>query len=179
MSDTDLRLQTDADYMAPPVDAMFEPAEPLKTAGVDFTPAEEPAPGPALTGTAAATQAVRDSGGKLAAQATDKARMFADQGKAKAGETLDHFAQMLTDAAGTVDDKLGAQYGQYARTAADQVTSFSNTLRAKDVDELVEDVRGFVRASPAMAIGVAAAVGFALARVVQSGIEANTGEPKA
>ncbi|WP_374943602.1 hypothetical protein [Sphingomonas sp.] len=177
MSDTDFRRETDADLETPPADAEFRPAEPLKDAGVDFTPDDGGSAAPA-TGTTA-TQTLRESGTKLTTQATDKARMFADQGKAKAGEKLDEFSQMLTDAAQTVDEKIGGQYGQYARSAADQVTSFSNSLKAKDVDELVEDVRGFVRASPAVAIGVAAALGFALARLVQSGLEAGTGDTKA
>lgn len=172
---TDFRQATDADLDAPPANAEFRAAEPLKTAGVEFTPDEEAA----ATGVAGATQAIRDGGAKLTAQATDKARLFADQGKAKAGETLDQFSQMLTEAAGTVDDKIGAQYGQYARSAAEQVTNFSNSLKAKDVDELMDDVRGFVRASPAVAIGVAAALGFALARLVQSGLDAGSGDTKA
>ena len=39
------------------------------------------------------------------------------------------------------------------------------------VDELVDDVRDFVRASPGVAIGIAATVGFTLARLVQAGID--------
>lgn len=162
---TDFRQETDADLEAPPATAEFQPAEPLKTAGVDFTPDE--------TGPTGTKEQLREGGNKLVGQATDKARSFADQGKHKAGDKLDQVAQMLSDAAATVDDKVGAQYGQYARNAADQVANLSSTIRNKDVDELVEDVRGFVRASPAIAIGVAAAVGFAIARVVQAGIEAN------
>lgn len=163
---TDFRQENDADLEAPPADTEFQPAEPLKDAGVDFTPEDEqPAAG--------AAQTARDTGTKLVGQATDRARAFADQGKAAAGDKLDQFAQMLSDAAATVDEKLGSQYGQYARSAADQVAGLSSTVRNKDVDDLIEDVRGFVRASPAVAIGVAAAVGFAIARVVQSGLESN------
>ena len=162
---TDFRQETDADLEAPPIDAEFRPAEPLKDEGVDFTPDEQPAVG--------AAQTIKDGGNKLVGQATDRARSFADQGKAAAGDKLDEVAQMLSDAAQTVEDKLGGQYAQYARNAADQVAGFSSTVRNKDVDELVDDVRDFVRASPAVAIGIAAAVGFAIARVVQSGLEAN------
>lgn len=165
---TDFRQETDADLEAPPADAAFQPAEPLKDQGVDFTPDEaKPAP-------ASATQALKDNGQKLVGQATDKARAFADQGKAAGADKIDQFAQMLSDAAAQVDEKLGGQYGQYARDAADRVSSLSSTIRNKDVDEFAEDVRNFVRASPAVAIGIAAAVGFALARVVQSGLDANS-----
>lgn len=78
---------------------------------------------------------------------------------------------MIQDAAGQVDDKLGAQYGDYARSAAGVVSNFSGQIRDKNVDELLDDARAFVRKSPGVAIGVAAALGFALARVVQSGLD--------
>ena len=48
---------------------------------------------------------------------------------------------------------------------------FADTLRRKDVDDLYEDARAIVRKSPVVAIGVAAAVGFALVRLVKSGVE--------
>ena len=83
---------------------------------------------------------------------------------------------MLTDAAGQVDEKLGQQYGQYARSAADQVQGFAETVKGKDVEDLLEDARRFVRASPAAAIGVAAALGFAVARLVQAGVEPAAGD---
>ena len=76
---TDFRQETDADLEAPPANAAFEPAEPLKTAGVDFTP-DEPEPAPA--GIAGARQALKEGSDKLVGQASDKARAFADQGKA-------------------------------------------------------------------------------------------------
>jgi ElaB/YqjD/DUF883 family membrane-anchored ribosome-binding protein len=41
-----------------------------------------------------------------------------------------------------------------------------------DVDELVDDVTSFVKKSPVIAIGTAAAVGFVLARLIKSGIDA-------
>lgn len=119
------------------------------------------------------TQALKDGASKFTAQATDKARLFAEDGKAKAGGALDQFASLLTDAAGQVDEKLGQQYGQYARTAAGAVSNFSDQLKAKDVDALVEDARGYVRASPAIAIGAAAALGFVVARLIQSGLDSN------
>ncbi|KQM65076.1 hypothetical protein ASE75_08510 [Sphingomonas sp. Leaf17] len=118
-----------------------------------------------------AAQGIRTGAEKIGQQATDKVRAFAEMGKDKAGGTLDQFAQMLTDAAGTVDEKIGAQYGQYARQAADTVSGLADTIRAKDVDALVDDARGYVRASPGVAIGVAAALGFVVARLVQSGLD--------
>ena len=90
----------------------------------------------------------------------------------KGAGALEQLSKMLSDAAGQVDDKLGGQYGQYARSAADQVQGLADTVRNKDVDELMADVRGFVKASPAVAIGVAAALGFAVTRLAQAGRDA-------
>lgn len=158
----------------PPAGTDFEPAEPLATAGVEFdadggadTDAEE-APKPS-----GAAQLLKDGAAKLTKEATDRARAYAEDGKAKAGGALDELVKMMTDAAGTVDEKLGEQYGQYARTAADRVSSFSEGLKAKELDDLIEDARGFVQKSPAIAIGTAAALGFVLVRLIQSGLAAD------
>ena len=119
--------------------------------------------------------ALKDGVSKYGAQAADKARAFADTGKARATGALDQLSQMLHDAAGQVDEKLGSQYGDYARTAAGQVASFADQLKAKDVDSIVDDARDYVRKSPGVAVGIAAALGFVVARLVQSGIDSDAG----
>jgi ElaB/YqjD/DUF883 family membrane-anchored ribosome-binding protein len=121
-----------------------------------------------------AKQAIKDSANKYTAQATDKVRTFAEDGKARASGALEQVAQLLTDAAGQVDEKLGSQYGGYARSAADSVSGFADQVKAKDIDELFDDARELVRKSPAIAVGAAAAIGFVVARLVQSGVDANS-----
>ena len=162
------RPMTDADD-SPPADTQFTPAEPLKDAGVQFE-ADEAGDTPTTGGV---RQQLGDAGGKLGQQASERVRSLAEMGKERAGGALDQLAQMLTDAADQVDGKLGAQYGQYARTAAEQVQGFSASVRNKDLDELLDDARNVVRKSPAVAIGAAAAVGFVIARLVQSSLDAD------
>jgi hypothetical protein len=77
----------------------------------------------------------------------------------------------MNEAATSVDDKLGAQYGDYARSAAKSLAGFSDQLKTRDLDELLDDLKNFARRSPAVAVGTAAAIGFVLARLVKSGIE--------
>ncbi|MFD1787203.1 hypothetical protein ACFSC3_06440 [Sphingomonas floccifaciens] len=120
-----------------------------------------------------ATQLVKDEAGKLTGQAGDRLRAFADDGKSRATGALDELAKTIEDAAATIDDKVGPQFGGYARSASGAVVNFADTLRDKDIDDLLDDAREFVRKSPGVAIGAAAAVGFVLARLVQSGIDAN------
>ena len=47
--------------------------------------------------------------------------------------------------------------------------NFSSKLRDKNVDEISEDVRSAVRQNPAIAVGAAALIGFALARFLKGG----------
>lgn len=167
MADNDLKPLGSGDLDTPPADASFQPAEPLKDAGVEFSPAAD--------GTASRTadtkQALKDGAQKYSEAATDRIRTLADTGKERASGQLDQFSQLLNDAAAQVDDKLGAQYGDYARSAANAVCGFSNDLRNKDVEQVFDDVRELVRKSPGVAIGVAAAVGFVVARLVQAGLD--------
>ncbi|MBB3910899.1 hypothetical protein [Sphingomonas desiccabilis] len=171
-SDTNVEF-TPSSSTAGGADVSFEPAGSDKSV---FETAGVAGEGGSTTDTATdkakgAAQTLKDEANKLGRQATDKARGLADEGKLRATGALDEFSKMMEDAAGTVDDKLGEQYGQYARSAAQALSGFSDSLRDKDVDELIEDVRGFVRKSPAVAIGTAAALGFVLARVVKAGVD--------
>lgn len=132
----------------------------------------EPGAAPAEAGRVdRAKQTLREEATKVRDQATGKARDFALQGKDKTTSTLRDVSKALDDAAASVDDRLGEQYGEYARMAATAVGDFAGKVEAKDVDELLKDAENLVRKSPAVAIGLAAAVGFAIARVVKSGFD--------
>lgn len=170
MADTP-KPMTDGDITPPPADTEFRPAAPLKNAGVSFEGAEGGTAGTFAGARQTLADNLADNTAKLREQAGDKARTLADDGKARATGALTELSKLLTDAAGQVDEKLGAQYGQYARSAADRVQGFSATLDQKSVDELVENARELVRRSPAVAIGAAAAVGFVVARLLTAGLD--------
>lgn len=119
-----------------------------------------------------ATDTIREEAGKFGTQAADRARSLAGEGKDKATEALDEVARMMKNAAGDVDEKLGEDYGRYARSAAEGISGFAETLRGKQVDEIWEDTAALVKKSPLIAIGTAAAIGFVLARLIKSGIDA-------
>ncbi len=104
-------------------------------------------------------------------KAAEKARSVATTGKDKTGDAIGGLSKMIEDSASTIDEKVGAQYGDYARSAADAVADFADKLNSKNVDEMVEDTREFVRKSPAVAIGAAAVAGFLLSRLVKSGMD--------
>jgi hypothetical protein len=114
---------------------------------------------------------LRDGVSGLRQQATDRVRSFADDGKTRASESLDELSRAVEEAAQMIDERMGEQYGDYARRAAEAVSTFSTNLRERDVDDIYEDVAGYVRKSPGVAIGVAAIVGFTLVRLVRAGLE--------
>lgn len=131
-----------------------------------------PATGTTGDGKRNAGQFAREEASKLFTQAGDRARGFVDTGKEKATGALDEFSTLMHDAATSVDEKLGEQYGAYARNAAEQISGFAESLRGKQVDDLVDDAREFVKKSPAVAVGIAAGVGFVVARLLKSGLDA-------
>ena len=51
----------------------------------------------------------------------------------------------------------------------------ANSIAAKDADELIDDTREFVRKSPGVALAGAAIIGFALVRLVKSGLDQRQG----
>ena|SRR5438067_2119982 len=108
----------------------------------------------------------------LRGQAGDRVREFADGGKTRASDALEELSRIVADTADSIDERLGGQYGEYARKASDAVSGFADTLRRTEVDELYGNVREAVRKSPGVAIGIAAVVGFTIARLAKAGLEA-------
>ena len=80
---------------------------------------------------------------------------------------------MIGDTAEGIDERLGAEYGEYARRAAGSIENVANQIASKDPDELIEDTRNFVRNSPGIALAGAAVVGFVVARLLKTGLATN------
>jgi len=135
---------------------------------VGFVASAEPG---GTSGTDRLVSQVRDQVSNLRGQAGGRLRGYADDGKSKATGLLDDFSVVIADAARSVDSKFGEDYGEYAHRAAGAVSSFADRMRTKSVDDIVDDTREFVRKSPGIAIGIAAVAGFALMRVIKSGLD--------
>ncbi len=119
---------------------------------------------------------VRSGGDKLSEQAADKARGFVGQGIERSAEALANVGKLVGDTASGLDERLGEEYGDYARRAAETLENTANRLASKDADELIDDTREFIRKSPGVALAGAAIVGFAIARLVKSGLSAGDDE---
>ena len=114
-------------------------------------------------------ETLTDQATSFAKNAGDKAREYANTGKDKASDALGGLSGLFNDLAKTVDEKIGTQYGDYTRKAADAVDSAADTLKGKSIDDIAADTRNFVREKPMVALGAAAAVGFVLTRLFRAG----------
>jgi ElaB/YqjD/DUF883 family membrane-anchored ribosome-binding protein len=114
---------------------------------------------------------VRDQVSSLREQATGKAREYAEGGKDRTAELLTNLSEIIQDAARSIDERLGDQYGEYAHKAGDAVSGLAGNLKDKSLDDLVDGTRSLVRKSPAITVGTAALLGFVLVRLVKSGLD--------
>ena len=126
---------------------------------------------PLKAGATKAAASKSGSTGDFKERALTKAKSAASQGKERTGNAIENLSRIIEDSAKTIDNNVGEKYGNYARSAADAVSSFAEKLNGKEIDDMVEDARGFVRKSPAVAIGAAAVVGFLVSRLIKSGMD--------
>lgn len=101
----------------------------------------------------------------LGADAKQRGAKLAQDGKSRASDGLAALGKTVSDNATVIDEKLGVQYGDYARTAARSMQETAAKLDSKDFAELGDDAREFVRNSPGAAIGIAAVAGFFIAKL--------------
>jgi len=132
--------------------------------------AERPVTGSGSAETGLAAR-LRSGGEKLSEQAGTRARGLVSQGLERSAEALSNVGRLVGETATGLDERLGAEYGDYARRAASAIENAADSIAAKDADELIDDTREFVRQSPGIAIAGAAIVGFALARLFKTGLD--------
>jgi ElaB/YqjD/DUF883 family membrane-anchored ribosome-binding protein len=118
-----------------------------------------------------AIEKIKSGTDKLSAQAAEKTRGLVGQGLERSGEALANVSKLVGDTAASLDDRLGPEYGDYARRAATALEEAAGKVSAKDADELIADTREFVRKSPGVALAGAAIIGFALVRLIKSGLD--------
>ena len=107
---------------------------------------------------------------QIASQAGDRARGLVGQGLERTSEALANVSKMVGDTASGIEERLGPEYGDYARRAAGAIENVANSIAGKDPDELIDDTRTFVRNSPGVALAGAAVVGFVVARLLKTGL---------
>jgi hypothetical protein len=119
---------------------------------------------------------LREGREQFSAQAGERTRGLVTQGLERTSEALANVSKMVGDTAAGIEERLGPEYGDYARRAAGAIENAANTIASKDPDELIEDTRNFVRNSPGIALAGAAVVGFVVARLIKGGLAADEDE---
>lgn len=114
---------------------------------------------------------VSNAGGKLRDESKNKVHGLASQGLERGSTTLTNISGIIDDTVGQIEERLGPQYGEYARKASQALNGYATTLQNKNPDELVDDARDLVRKSPTVALTAAAVLGFGLVRLLKIGIE--------
>jgi ElaB/YqjD/DUF883 family membrane-anchored ribosome-binding protein len=97
-----------------------------------------------------------------------KGKELAVEGKARASDALAQLGKVVSENAEQIDERFGTQYGDYARSASRSLQETAARLEAKNLDDIGDDAREFVRKSPGLAIGLAAVAGYMIARVFRS-----------
>ncbi|HEV2742273.1 MAG TPA: hypothetical protein VGV91_03870 [Rubrobacter sp.] len=138
-------------------------------------------------------QQAKQQGQQLAQQAKQQANDLASRGgeqvksqlanqKHDAAQRLTPITVALRETAQQLRKQGQAPVAQYADKTSDQVERFSGYLRETEVDEMVDQARGFARGRPAIFLGGAVALGFLGARFLKSSSQeaaSGNGEPVA
>jgi hypothetical protein len=103
----------------------------------------------------------------LANSAKGKVEAAVTQRKSIGGDYIASIAQATGRAAGEFDTEL-PQAAHYIRQASEQIQGVADTVREKDVRELIGEVQDFARRQPTMFFGGAVMLGFAALRFLKS-----------
>jgi ElaB/YqjD/DUF883 family membrane-anchored ribosome-binding protein len=120
------------------------------------------------TAAAEAGEQVQQQVGNLTEQVRQQANTQLMSQKEKAVETLDTVALLLHQAGEHAHQQDKAMLADYVDKAADQVGQWSETLRDRELTDIVDETKEFARRQPMLFVGGALAAGFLGARFLRS-----------
>jgi hypothetical protein len=130
-------------------------------------------------GTTTTTPAVagEQSGGRagIVGKVKDRATAQLSTQKDRATDQLGTIVQAVRHSSERLRENQQETVAEYVEKAAEQLERFSENLRGKDVNELLQDAQRLARRQPALFIGGSFAVGLLAARFLKSSQE-RTGE---
>lgn len=103
----------------------------------------------------------------MASQAGEKLMDTAEQQKMAGADFVTSLADATRRAAGEFEGQV-PQAAEYIRYAADQMQTMSDSLRRRDVGQMLSDVQSFARRQPTAFLGVSFLAGFAAVRFLRS-----------
>jgi len=126
------------------------------------------------TSTPAATPvqgAQSSQGGGIVGKVKDRAAAQLSTQKDKASDQLGTIVQAVRHSSERLREDQQEVVARYVEKAAEQLERFSESLREKDVNELVQDAQRLARRQPALFVGGSFAVGLLAARFLKSSRE--------
>lgn len=116
-------------------------------------------------------QQARQQASELANRGTEQVKSQLANQKHEASQRMTPVQTALRETGQQLRKQGQGSVGQYADKAADQVERFSGYLRETEVDEILDEARGFARQRPALFLGSAVALGFLATRFLKSSSE--------
>jgi hypothetical protein len=113
-------------------------------------------------------QQARQQAGDLANRGTEQVKSQLANQKHEASQRMVPIQSALRETGQQLRKQGQGSVAGYADQAADQVERVSGYLRETDVDEMVDEARGFARRRPAVFLGGAVALGFLVTRFLKS-----------
>lgn len=107
-------------------------------------------------------------GHELTDKAKGQARTMIDKQRDRSSSMLGSVASALRQTAQQLQSQEQGSIARYADSAAAKVDQLSGYLRDKDADQLISEAERMVRRRPAVFLGGAFALGFALSRFLKS-----------
>ncbi|GGL75281.1 hypothetical protein [Wenxinia marina] len=106
--------------------------------------------------------AAKRTGRDAQAAVTDEVRRRGESAKSATADEIHTVSEALRKAARDLQD--GSPQERTFGYLADNLATMSDTVRDKDIGEMVDDLSAFARRNPLMFLGASALVGFAVAR---------------
>jgi hypothetical protein len=110
----------------------------------------------------------RQQAGELATRGTEQVKSQLANQKHEASQRMVPVQTALRETGQQLRKQGQGSVARYADKTADQVERFSGYLRETEVDEIVDEARGFARRRPAAFLGGAVALGFLATRFLKS-----------
>jgi len=122
---------------------------------------------------------VSEKADELLEAARRRGRGLLDRQKSAAVEELHSVADVMRDAARRFEERQEGGVAEYVEKAANYVDRVSSTLRERDLEDLMVEVEDQLRRKPAIVLGAAAVVGFALGRFLRASTQRISKERRA
>lgn len=119
---------------------------------------------------------VKSSAKQASREAKQQAAETLDENRERAADELDKIAHAARAAASDLEDQEQEGLSDYVADMAQGIGSFANSLRRKNMDELLQEAREVARRNPALFIAGSIAVGFGLSRFAKASVHHQHGE---